>query len=90
MDVQRSGKPYVLAWLALVALTGLSFATSRLELGAWAALVALTIAAIKVSVVLLVFMHLYRAPATVRLVASVNIIWVALLCLGIAADVAAR
>lgn len=90
MSKRSSGKPYLWAWLALLALTGLSFAASGLELGAWATLVALTIAVIKASIVLVVFMHLYRAPFTLRFVAALNIIWVALLCAGIAADVAAR
>jgi len=90
MSDRQTAKPYVLAWLALVALTGASFGASRLQLGPWAAVVALAIAMLKGSIVLTVFMHLYRAPFTLRFVAALNVVWVALLCAGIAADVAAR
>lgn len=89
-EKKASAKPYVAAWLALLVLTGISFATSRLALGPWAAFVALAIATVKASIVLVVFMHLYRAPFTLRFVAALNIVWVALLCAGIAADVVAR
>ncbi|HVY25706.1 MAG TPA: cytochrome C oxidase subunit IV family protein [Polyangiaceae bacterium] len=81
---------YLWAWLTLVLLTGISFGASRLHLGRWAALVALAIACVKGGVVLTVFMHLYRAPFVLRFVAILNIAWVALLCAGVAADVAAR
>jgi len=90
MARQSSSKSYVFAWLALVALTGASFGASRLHLGAAAAAVALGIALLKGSIVLAVFMHLYRAPFVLRFVAVLNIAWVVLLCAGIAADVAAR
>jgi cytochrome c oxidase subunit IV len=90
MSEQGSSKAYVWAWLALVALTGLSLGASRLHLGSGAAFVALAIAGVKASVVGLVFMRLYRAPFTLRFVAALNIVWVVLLCAGIAADVAAR
>jgi cytochrome c oxidase subunit 4 len=90
MAKQLGGKQYFVAWLVLVALTGASFGASRLSLGGAAAIVALAIAVVKASVVLAVFMHLYRAPFVLRFVAALNIAWVALLCAGIAIDVVTR
>jgi hypothetical protein len=37
--------------------------------------------------VFVVFMHLDREPFPIRFVAALNVAWVLLLCLGIAADV---
>ena len=41
---------------------------------------------IKAGIVLVIFMHLGREPFPIRFVAMLNLAWVALLCLGIAAD----
>lgn len=84
------GRRYLYAWLALLALTGLSFGADRLHLGSLSTGVALGVALIKASIVLVVFMHLNREPFPIRFVAALNVAWVALLCLGIAADVAAN
>jgi hypothetical protein len=46
------------------------------------------VALIKASIVFVVFMHLDREPFPIRFVAALNVAWVLLLCLGIAADVA--
>ena len=81
-----SGRRYVYAWLALLAFTALSFGADHLSLGSAATIVALCIALIKASIVLVVFMHLGREPFPIRFVAMLNVAWVALLCLGIAAD----
>jgi cytochrome c oxidase subunit IV len=83
----RSIRRYVLAWLALVGLTALSFAVDRLHLGSLSTAIALGVALVKASVVFVVFMHLDREPFAVRFVAALNVAWVLLLCLGIAADV---
>jgi len=84
----QRGKPYVLAWLALLLLTGGSVLATHLGLGAAGLTLALVIAAIKASIVMLIFMHLTREPFAVRFVAAINVLWVALICLGIYADVA--
>jgi cytochrome c oxidase subunit 4 len=83
----RSIRRYVLAWLALVGLTVLSFAVDRLHLGSLSTAIALGVALVKASVVFVVFMHLDREPFAIRFVAALNVAWVLLLCLGIAADV---
>lgn len=86
----ESGRAYVMAWLALLVLTLLSFGAHYLELGAFATAVSLLIAAVKAGVVGLVFMHLKTESVSVRTVAALNLAWVALISVGIALDVAAH
>ena len=87
---ERAGRRYLTAWLALLVLTGLSFGADRLHLGSISTAVAIGVALLKASIVLIVFMHLDREPFPIRFVAALNMAWVLLLCLGIAADVAAN
>lgn len=70
----------------MLAFTALSFGADHLRLGSAATLVALCIALLKAGIVLVVFMHLGKEPFPIRFVALLNVAWVALLCLGIAAD----
>jgi cytochrome c oxidase subunit IV len=51
-------KTYVTAWLALLALTGITITVAGMHLGAFSTLTALLIASIKASLVLWLFMHL--------------------------------
>jgi caa(3)-type oxidase subunit IV len=83
----HSARRYVYAWLALVVLTAVSFGVDRLHLGSLSTAVALIVALAKASIVFVVFMHLDREPFAIRFVAALNVAWVLLLCLGIAADV---
>jgi cytochrome c oxidase subunit IV len=86
----QGGSKYLFAWLALLVLTLLSFGGHYLPLGRFATAVALAIAAVKGGIVLVVFMHLTREPASVRTVAVLNIAWVVLISAGIAVDVATQ
>lgn len=81
---------YLVVWIALLLLTGLSYLAAQLHLGAWEIFVALAIAAVKATLVGLFFMHLIEQRFTVGLVGIVTMLWVALLCLGVAADVGMR
>jgi len=65
MDNQESNKnhshsygPYVIVWLALLILTGLTVAVAGINLGAITVATALVIASVKAYLVLSVFMHL--------------------------------
>jgi caa(3)-type oxidase subunit IV len=89
-DGALPSRPYVLAWVALILLTLASFAVDRLHFVTWALGLSLAIAGVKALTVLLVFMHLRHAPFTLRFVAALNVLYVLLICLGIAGDVAAR
>lgn len=51
-------KTYVLVWLGLVILTGVTLSVAGMELGGWTVLIALSVAATKSGLVLTYFMHL--------------------------------
>jgi cytochrome c oxidase subunit IV len=88
--MQLTGKHYVRSWLALLALTALSFALSRVHLGHFGPTLALAIASGKALIVALVFMHLYEGRFMTQLIPVIVVAFVAILCLGLASDVAAR
>jgi caa(3)-type oxidase subunit IV len=82
-----AGRRYIYAWAALLVLTAVSFGADQLHLGSISTAIALLVAVLKASIVFVVFMHLDREPFPIRFVAGLNVAWVLLLCLGIAADV---
>lgn len=89
--VARSGVKYVVALVALLVLTALTFGLHFAPLGGTAGTaVALSIATVKVVIVAAIFMELRESTAASRMVALVSIGFVALLCLGIIGDVAFR
>ena len=51
-------KTYVLVWMILVILTGMTLSAAGMELGRWTVLIALAIAGTKSGLVLNYFMHL--------------------------------
>jgi cytochrome c oxidase subunit 4 len=51
-------KNYVLVWVTLVILTGMTLSAAGMELGRWTVLIALSIAGTKSGLVLIYFMHL--------------------------------
>jgi len=51
-------KTYVLVWITLVILTGVTLSAAGMELGGWTVLIALAIAGTKSGLVLNYFMHL--------------------------------
>jgi caa(3)-type oxidase subunit IV len=81
------GRRYVYAWALLLVLTAVSFGADQLHLGSISTGIALLVAVLKASIVFVVFMHLDREPFPIRFVAGLNVAWVLLLCLGIAADI---
>ena len=86
----RSGAPYVYALVGLLCLTALTFGLHFVSLGAASVVIALAIAGAKVCIVGTVFMELRESLAVTRTVAIVAVLFVVLLCLGIAGDVAFR
>ncbi len=85
-----SGRTYVLTWIALLVLTGLSFGLSFVHLGDFALLSALEIAVVKSAVVAVVFMHLVEAMVATRMIPVITFLFVLLLCLAFVGDVAFR
>ena len=70
---------YVLVWIALMVLTVVTVLTGRMHLPNFGLLLALVIASVKGTLVLLYFMHLAEHQGANRLVIGVSIMFVALL-----------
>jgi len=85
-----SGAKYVIALIALICLTALTFGLHYVTVGELGMIVALTIAAVKVTIVGLVFMELRSSMVATRTVAAVAVVFVVLLCLGVFGDVGFR
>jgi cytochrome c oxidase subunit 4 len=85
-----SGTTLVVALVALLALTGLSWWLANVPLGTFNTVVALAIAAAKASIVALCFMELAQASTTARIVVATTVVFIVLLCLGIVGDEALR
>lgn len=82
---------YVAVWIALILLAIASYAISRAQLpGAWPLGIALLIATVKGSLVLLFFMHLWAHRGPSRLALTVAFAFVALLISLTVADIATR
>lgn len=94
MDDESRAQPsiarYAAVWIALLALTGLTFAMSKVDLGRWNLPLALVIATAKAGLVVLFFMHLWDSRGTNRLVLAVSVFFVLLLIAGVVGDVATR
>jgi cytochrome c oxidase subunit 4 len=85
-----SGVTLVLALLALLTLTALSWWLANVDLGAFNTVVALAIAGAKASIVALSFMELAHASTTARIVVVTTVTFIVLLCLGIVGDAGYR
>ncbi|HSN20070.1 MAG TPA: cytochrome C oxidase subunit IV family protein [Usitatibacter sp.] len=70
---------YILTWLALMALLAATFTLAHFRLGAANTAVGLAIAAAKVALVGLFFMHLRRASALIAIFAVATLFWLAIL-----------
>jgi cytochrome c oxidase subunit 4 len=75
-----SRRTYVLVWAALMILTVVTAAVSRVNLGDWSAAVAIFIACTKAALVALFFMHLrYEHSKIVTVWAVAGIFWLIIL-----------
>jgi cytochrome c oxidase subunit 4 len=68
----------VLAWLALLFFTFVSFGISRLGLGGWEVGIALGISVVKSLIVLFVFMHLVEQRFANRLIVILTFVFIVL------------
>jgi cytochrome c oxidase subunit 4 len=57
--------PFVIAWVALLALTGVSVVTAFIPIGHWGPVIQFAIAALQAAVVFILFMRL-KGPASLR------------------------
>ncbi len=73
-------RTYVVVWVALMCLTGLTGGLSLIDLQRWNAVIAFLIAAAKAGLVVTFFMHLrYEKQRTVWIWAAVGVSWLAIL-----------
>jgi cytochrome c oxidase subunit 4 len=81
---------YLAIILTLLALTGITVFAAFVDLGRFNIVVALLIATIKATLVVLIFMHAKYAPERTKLVIIAGIFWLALLLFMTLSDYATR
>ena len=81
---------YVVIFLALMVLTGLTVLASELDLGRFNMIVALTIAVTKALLVILFFMHVWYSPRLIMVVLATAFFWLAVLIVITMSDVVSR
>jgi cytochrome c oxidase subunit 4 len=74
-----SAKIYMVVFVALLALTGVTTAVAYLDLGHFSVVVALAIAVVKMLLVALFFMHLRHSSTLTRVVVIGGLLWLAIL-----------
>src|SRR6476620_5278325 len=85
-----SARVYVVIFLSLLALTGVTTAVAYLDLGHFSVVVALAIAVVKMLLVALFFMHLRHSTMLTRLVVVGGLLWLAILIALAMADFVSR
>ena len=81
---------YFAVWAILLVFTGLTVWTGRMDLGAVNIFLAMTIATIKATLVVLFFMHMSEAAGANRLVFLMAFVFMAVLMLGVFGDLWTR
>jgi cytochrome c oxidase subunit 4 len=81
---------YLVVYLALLAFTGLTVITGRIDLHGANIFIALAIATTKATLVVLFFMHLWDSGGVNRLVFVVSVLFVAVLLAGVFGDLLTR
>jgi cytochrome c oxidase subunit IV len=80
----------ILNWAVLCGLTALTFGVSQLPIGHYHLAAAICIATVKVTLVVLFFMHLWHAEGSNRIVFVVSFLFLLVLLFFVLADVATR
>ena len=74
-----SPKAYVAVFLGLLALTATTTAVAFVDLGPWNTVVALVIAFLKATLVVLIFMHIRWSTPLMRVVIAGGLFWLAIM-----------
>jgi cytochrome c oxidase subunit IV len=85
-----SVKVYAAVFGALLALTVTTVAVSKLELGEWNFVAAMTIAVIKGTLVVMFFMDVRRATSMTKLFVCAGLFWLAILLVFLLSDYLSR
>jgi cytochrome c oxidase subunit 4 len=70
---------YVGVFLALIVLTGATYSTAKMDLGAFNTPVAMTIAVVKALLVVLIFMHVKYSNKLVQTMVVASVLWLLIL-----------
>jgi len=81
---------YFVVWAILLVFTGLTVLTGRQDLGAWNIWIAMAIASVKATLVVLFFMHMSEASGANRLVFLVSFVFMAVMMMGVFGDLWTR
>jgi cytochrome c oxidase subunit IV len=81
---------YFVVWILLLVFTLTTVVTGRMDLGAGNLPIALLIATIKATLVVLFFMHLKEAPGANRLVFVVSVLFLLVMMVGVFGDLLTR
>jgi cytochrome c oxidase subunit IV len=79
-------RSYIIVWMLLLILTGVTLGVSYIHLGLWNVAAALSIASLKAALVALYFMHLRSEKRLVWAFATIPLFFLALIILGTLAD----
>ena len=83
-------KTYALVFAALIALTITTVAVSRLELGEYNFICAMTIAVVKGTLVILFFMHVKSSSSMTKLFVGAGLFWMTILLVFVLSDYLSR
>jgi cytochrome c oxidase subunit 4 len=83
-------RTYIVVFLALAVLTITTVVVSRIELGEYNFIAAITIAVIKAVLVILFFMHVKGSSAMTKLFVGAGFFWMAILLVFILSDYLSR
>lgn len=72
-------RTYTLVWIALLILTFVTTEVAEIDLGEWNVVVALVIAATKMSLVGIFFMHVKGSTNLTKLIVAAGLFWMAIL-----------
>jgi cytochrome c oxidase subunit IV len=70
---------FALVWLTAIVLLGINVGISKIDLGPWAPLPIMLIAAMQALLIVWFFLHLRQAPPLIRLAAFAAFFWVTVL-----------
>ena len=90
MAAHISKRTYLVVFLALLALTGVTVGAAFLHLGAMNNVLALSIAVTKALLVMIYFMHLRRSPALTRICVATGVAWLIMMITLTMSDVLTR
>jgi cytochrome c oxidase subunit IV len=83
-------RTFAIVFLALIALTATTVGVSRIELGEFNFVVAMTIAVMKGSLVVWFFMDVRRSSSLTKLIAGAGLFWLVILLVFVLSDYLSR